>query len=286
MHYSTPEAHITVRKSRVKNYSGSCYLTPKTEFEIELYNPTTNKICAKISINGRSSNTALIIRPGERVFLERYLDEARRFKFDTYFVDGSSETKSAIRDNGGISVSFHREYIPIATPPIYNQTINFNNTGGYVPILRSVPNNYPIYGNGMDFNGQNPMFTQTSSSSDNVNYSDCSSKVSFSSSDNDSGITTDELKRNLIDEVNLRQKASDNSFARRVETGRVEKGSVSDQNFQMVNESYQVYAFHSITLKVLPISQEPEAVQYCSECGRRARQKENFCPKCGTRISS
>ena len=69
-----------------------------------------------------------------------------------------------------------------------------------------------------------------------------------------------------------------------LETGRVEKGSVSEQNFGHVSLELESWPFHTIALKLLPLSQRPsEAALYCCNCGRRARAKENFCPACGTK---
>jgi len=49
------------------------------EFEIELFNPKTNPVLAKISINGkRISERGIILNPGQRVFLERFLDSPEK----------------------------------------------------------------------------------------------------------------------------------------------------------------------------------------------------------------
>ena len=71
-------------KGRKSIKNGKVFLTDGDEFEIELFNPTQNKVLAKIELNGKSIGSGIILRPGERVFLERYLDEAKKFLFETY----------------------------------------------------------------------------------------------------------------------------------------------------------------------------------------------------------
>jgi len=72
-----PQAYISVRKSRLRTDDGIVYLEKDIEFEIELYNPTTGKIGAQITLDGKKQLATLILRPGEKIFLDRYLDDAR-----------------------------------------------------------------------------------------------------------------------------------------------------------------------------------------------------------------
>ena len=67
---SNPTAHVTKRKSRLKVYGGvNLYMNEGETFEIELYNPKTNSILAKIKLNGKYiSSTVIVIRQGKRVF--------------------------------------------------------------------------------------------------------------------------------------------------------------------------------------------------------------------------
>ncbi len=96
---SKPEAHITRSKEknrgRVKIYSqNTIYLEKEEEFEIEIFNPTQDSILAKIEINGTLiSNTGLVLKPAQRVFLERYFDVDRKFKFDVYEVENWEKLK-------------------------------------------------------------------------------------------------------------------------------------------------------------------------------------------------
>jgi hypothetical protein len=107
-----PSAFITVRKQRQKQNGINVYLHDRTEFEIELYNPTTDTILAKISLNGsRISNSGIVLKPGQRVFLERYLDEDRKFLFETYEVSNNKTNQRAIENNGLVIVEFFNKMV-------------------------------------------------------------------------------------------------------------------------------------------------------------------------------
>ena len=98
--YPTPSSYITKGKQRIKQFGSKVYLKDKDNFEIELFNPTTGTILAKIKLNGKyASNSGIVLRPGERVFLERYLDSNNKFEFSTYEVSKGVEAQNAIRNN-------------------------------------------------------------------------------------------------------------------------------------------------------------------------------------------
>jgi hypothetical protein len=109
---TVPTVYVTKGRQRVKQHDNYIvYLKNGDEFEIEIFNPTINKVLAKISLNGKSLGSGIVLRPGERVFLERYLDEAKKFLFETYEVEGNdSNVKEAIKMNGILSVEFYDEY--------------------------------------------------------------------------------------------------------------------------------------------------------------------------------
>jgi hypothetical protein len=109
-----PAAFITKGKQRVKQYSQSVYLHDGDEFEIELFNPAQKTVLAKIKINGNYlSSTGLILKPGQRVFLERFIDVDKKLIYSTYEVDGSNkEVLDAIASNGNVEVEFYNETLP------------------------------------------------------------------------------------------------------------------------------------------------------------------------------
>lgn len=116
-----PSAHIAVKRNRLKHYGTNVYLKDKTSFEIELNNPTQSKILAKIEMNGKLiSNSGIVLRPGERVFLERWIDENRQFLFETYEVQNSKNNKEAVEQNGEITILFYDETVIVNyNPPTY-----------------------------------------------------------------------------------------------------------------------------------------------------------------------
>ena len=125
------EAHIAINHSRLKSYDKNrYYLKDKTKFEIEVFNPHSVSALARIKMNGEYISTSgLILKPGQRVFLSRYLDTNNSFLFETYDVENNHEVLEAIANNGKIEVEFFLEqkYTPnlfggttwITTPNVY-----------------------------------------------------------------------------------------------------------------------------------------------------------------------
>lgn len=117
-----PTAKISKNKSLLQIYkthmcNNTVFLNDKAEYEIELFNPMTIRVLAKIKIDGKYiSNTGIVIRPGERVWLERFIDDNRKFKFSTYSVEDTEESRKAIQNNGNISVEFYYEKVNISRP--------------------------------------------------------------------------------------------------------------------------------------------------------------------------
>lgn len=248
---ATPEVHVAMHKSRVKSKDGTVYLSNSSEFELELYNPTQEKISAQISINGQSMSYDLVIRPAERIFLERSLDHDKKFKFETYTVGISKEDLTAIAKNGLVEVKFYREQAQVKKQPIRV----FPNSHDYLYDLNKFQNplNHNNFFYHQDLTGQAPQapFTYTTSTTTSCDYSA------------------------PINEIKLDS----------METGRIEKGSISNQSFLNSTDEFSSFPFHQVSIRIKPISQETPAPEYCS-CGRRARNKENFCPKCGTKLKS
>jgi hypothetical protein len=107
---SQAQAFITKRKQRLKQINRNIYLKDGDEYEIELFNPNPSYILAKIKIDGDYlSGGGIVLRPGERVFLERFLDSKNKFVFRTYNVDGEAEYVGALRNNGLVEIEFYLE---------------------------------------------------------------------------------------------------------------------------------------------------------------------------------
>ena len=108
---SNPTAHITKKKSRLKVYNGHVvFLNDKDNFEFEIHNPKNKTVLCKIKLNGEYISTGgIVLKPGQRVFLERFLDSNNKFEFSTYKVKDTSENRSAIDLNGNVLIEFYDE---------------------------------------------------------------------------------------------------------------------------------------------------------------------------------
>lgn len=145
--YDKPiETHVTVNKSKLKNYSDTFYMSGDTEFEFEFFNPNQVTYGIKIKINGNLiSNNMLVLYPGKRLSLDRYLDNNNKFKFTTYTVDNTEESKNAISKNGNIEFEFYREYIKPKQSIFVPKNINhiyFNNSLTSGNDLQMITSNY------------------------------------------------------------------------------------------------------------------------------------------------
>ena len=125
---NTNYAKIAKNKSLLKEYSTSessrtVYLNDGDEFQIQLFNPETTEIGAKIYIDNEPLSNIIILNPGERMWLERYTDKAKKFKFRVYTVDGDSkEVERAISHNGEIKIEFYRKQKPIEVHTYHSPT--------------------------------------------------------------------------------------------------------------------------------------------------------------------
>jgi len=249
---SKPTAHITKNKSRLKIYNGNTvFLNDKDNFEFEIHNPNQNSVLCKIKLNGKYVFTSgLIIRPGQRLFLERFLDSNNKFEFSTYEVKDTSSNRDAIDLNGDVSVEFYDEHIYYQYPHLsggnWNTGWSHINTGT------------PYYGD---------MTFTTSSSS--TYFSNTSSVVG---------------ETNTFEVPNIRSVKSKKS----IETGRVEKGEKSNQKFTSSNETFNSWMSHRLNFKILPLSNKNNTSEdikhYCTECGIKTKSKYKFCPSCGNKL--
>lgn len=253
-----PSAYIAVNKNRLKSYDGKVYLKDRQTFQIEVYNPTQKVLLAVFYINGTvMPGGGLILKPAERVFLDRYLTEKRKLMFNTYVASGTSEEVArAISNNGQIEVKFYEEYIelPYFNGPFnYTDTVNTVNTGNFY---------YDYFTPDCDYLG--------ATGSDNIN------TRSFSKS---------------ISQAQLGFCDTEMSSEIEQETGRIDKGGVSVQDFQYVDKVFSSIQFHNVSIQLLPVSQKCETATsirrrvYCTECGAKASKVgAKFCSECGTRL--
>lgn len=281
--YPTPTANLAINKSRLKVYGKKSevptyYLQKGQEFQIELFNPTKDTILAKISLNGKPiAQGGLVLKPAQRVFLDRYIDVARKFLFDTYEVANTAESRKAIEDNGDFRVEFYREYTPVQyNPPVWINTLN-QSRGVY-----GGSNIGTYYFNTGDLKGDlGNTLSLTSMSNDIVN---ASASANYNA-------TLDFMDQELLREVQPKKELKSRSFSKKaIETGRVEMGSKSDQTLTTVYMNWETSPFHTVMYKMLPESQkintvaDISVVRYCTNCGTKNKPTFKFCPTCGTRV--
>ncbi len=286
---TSPEAFLSIGKNRLKIYSGKdVFLKDGTEFSIELYNPTSQVVAAKIYINGNSISSSLfVIKPGERSYLERFLDDNKKFLFETYTVEDSNASKNAIANNGSVKVEFFKEKTSNPTYfgtsittvyPYYNYYNGLNQNNIFytnsVPLAGSINTNYSV--------GTFGTLTTTNVQSTSTNTVDWSCNVS----DPLSGTlhTVGPIGTNgLTGSVGIPDATPE------IETGRVEKGGDSDQSFSSYYGNFEHYSFASVEYKILPESAKPVEIknirQYCGGCGNRIKKvSHKFCSNCGTEL--
>lgn len=288
MYYQTktgmPCAYISKDRKRLKQFGQTVYLNNGDEFQLELFNPSSTTVLAKIKLDGSYiSGGGIVLKPGQRVFLERYLDDARKFKFETYEVDGTSnEVLDAISGNGDVVIDFFDEY----KQPVWNNPITYvgGSFGGPIHIYGSNTLN-TNYVNGMTTTTNGNVSFTSSSNTAGVNFNTASISNTFAGPNLRSA--TSRLKKskpNSRSEVTMDMLSMDS-----IETGRVEKGGSSDQSFQTVNKTFNHHTCASSVWKILPVSQKVYEKQdlkvYCTNCGKkRKKDSDKFCSSCGNKF--
>lgn len=260
-----PHTDISINRNRIKKHGGkTIYMANGTEFEIELDNNTQETWLAKIKLNDKPiSHSGLVLRPGEHHFIERFLDENRKFLFDTYEVGKGRE--KAIAKNGKLEVQFYRERkIP---------QISWIQTWIDNPFPRRRPRPNPFD------------FFITGGYTGSITY------------------TVGQIRQNLLNEFKGNTSGGDMNMniqcslgkspeptldANFMETGRVEMGDKSEQEFTSVDLDFESFCAHRVDYQIMPLSRKKfienkEIRQYCTGCGRRRKKSENFCSTDGVK---
>ena len=286
----TPCAYISKDRKRLKQFGQTVYLNNGDEFQLELFNPSSTTVLAKIKLDGSYiSGGGIVLKPGQRVFLERYLDDARKFKFETYEVDGTSnEVLDAISGNGDVVIDFFDEY----KQPVWNNPITYvgGSFGGPIHTYNSNP--FTLTGG---YVGNTTTTTSTNYSSTNtpgVSFNTTSISNTFAGP-NKRGILGPNKKgvlRSLKSKPNSRSEVTMDMLSMdSIETGRVEKGGSSDQSFKTVDKTFNHHTCATSIWKILPVSQKVYEKQdlkvYCSNCGKkRKKDSDKFCSSCGNKF--
>ena len=260
---TVPTLFVTKNKHRVKQYNDVIYLKDGDEFELELFNPTSKKVLAKIKLNDQDLGSGIVLRPGERVFLERYINEARKFIFETYDVDKSDQNvQRAIQGNGKVEVDFYQEDVNPGNIIYGNNTYTYPNP----PYWTNEPSFY--YGTS--------------------DVTICGGQSTFTTSNS----------MNLGSDLNIGNasggtKSMDHSLvqcsANIQETGRVEKGDHSGQQLEYDSTKFHSWPSWSSKWTILPKSQKAfvkeELKVFCTCCGaQRKKHSHKFCPNCGDKF--
>lgn len=230
---------------------GKVYLSDKSEFEIELFNPLKDCVLADIKLNGKSiSKTGLILKPGQRFYLDCFIDDKKKFVFNTYNVDNTDEVKSAIEKNGLLEVFFYKESVLNLDQLNRTGTIHIHNHNDYFyPWGRTyyyggVTNNTTLCGSNTITSNANLGSYTTNCVNTNVNYSTGVNTVFTSSCDS-----------NMMNISSAGGGAAPKSLS--IETGRIEKGDASDQKFKSVEMDFEKYYITSTIIQLLPDSRKP-----------------------------
>lgn len=295
---SAPCAKILVKNDKtnaldeMKIYNdGIIYLKSGSEFVIKIYNPTQFKIGAQIIINGNESKSLIVLNPAEDIKLKRFIDDNKKMIFETYKYDASNKgAEQAVQNNGTITVKFFKEQITrvgLWNCGYSNGTFNLKNSGTSNGVF------YPNTLSGITYTDSNIIGTNCTYTS---NICDTGSNVLGGSfgGNNESPIfgnssivgstfsssTTNTVTFDSLLSTDSNTKSNENIK----ETGRVEKGGKSSQEFKTVNIDFETTPFHKVEYKLKPNSEKQEGIRlYCTECGRKIKEKFNFCPTCGTK---
>jgi len=270
-------------KGRKSIKSGKVFLEDKEEFEIEIFNPLTVSVLADIKLNGQSiSKTGLVVKPGQRVYLDCFIDDKKKFIFSTYQIDGSEESLDATQNNGLLEVFFYKEdiitldnwknkmdkviierYYPVYYPNTY-PTYPWNNiycggsfgtgttnlTNGIIdPVY--YPNTYPTYPWNNIYCGGSFGTGTTNLTNGIIGTTTTTTNAYYSSNNN--------VNCSYTSNVDLSN--SNMTSINSIETGRVEKGEVSKQKFTEIEMDFEKNYISSTIIQILPESRKPVEIK-------------------------
>ena len=237
-------------KGRKSIKNGRVFLKDGDGFEIELFNPLTSSVLAEIKLNGESiSKTGLVVKPGQRVYLDCFIDSRKKFIFSTYEIDGNHESLDATAKNGMLEVFFYKE----ETITLDNWKSKFDKIiierhhhygYQYNTYWRNTPNynQFTVYSAGTTLGG-----------SLNVTTTNGTNSLSIGASNSFYNSTPNNFHVNGT----LNNTAAINTM----ETGRIEKGENSSQSFTEVDMDFENHYIASTVIQILPESRKPAEVK-------------------------
>ena len=241
-----PEAFLTIHRNRLKIYQGeNLYLENGQEFAVELDNRTSQTWLAKIKLNGEwTDESGLILRPGEHYYLDTPNLSGGNKKRFKFETYDIPKSRGDLVQDNGIVEIF-----------FYAKEEPFHYVTTWISGGRYYDGTY--YSNTIcDSHQSGDSITLTSNC--NVGLGDPNPQA----------------------QLNVNKNTE--------ETGRVELGSHSNQNFQEMNMNFSSFYTYETKYHILPVSKKNirphEIKNYCTDCGRRRRKNDKFCPSCGNQF--
>jgi hypothetical protein len=235
-------------KGRKSIKSGNIYLQNNEEFQIEIFNPLKECVLADIRLNNQSiSKTGLVIKPGQRVYLDCFVDDRKKFIFQTYEIEVTDESQEAIQNNGLMEVFFYKE-----------EAVSLKN---WSEKLREVVvrEYYPIYVDRYPYYRPYPVWYGNYYGTINIG-----TTGTYNSTNLTNGVLNSSYTSNFdLSNLNVSNCFSSNSMpiSNSLETGRIEKGEKSAQQFSEVDMDFEKNYIHHIVYQLLPESRKPIEVE-------------------------
>lgn len=272
-----PACEILVNNQKRKLYGkkqNKVYLHNGDNFQLKLFNPLQERIGIQLNMNGtKVDNDLLILNPGQETTIERFIGTNRKLTFSAYDIDTTNMSESKIKDaqkaiekNGVLEIIFWNE--KKIQPFVYTTTtttIPYYLDPNWITYNGALTNSTPLYGYsgstgtmgmaGMSGTSGHPVGTNSTVNINvNLNESKLTKRVK-SSSETDQSIeyfsdtfdyAPQEKYRGIVDKIE----------PKKIETGRIEKGNVSNQYFKPI--SFETgEPFYQIKFKLLPFSLKP-----------------------------
>lgn len=241
------------------------YLQDQEEFEIELYNPTKDNVLAVIHLDGKPiSKSGILIRKGQRAYLDCFIDDGKKFIFETYDVENTNEVNEAIATNGNLEVFFYKEEIAekYDLPKIIERHYHHYRDYYWQPYRKWWE---PYYYTNGTINITNSD-TTTNLNLNDITFGGTTTNANFTYDSNNATFTTtgsvdlsnalNDIK-SLSDNIKVSASNTVNNLKSKIETGQVGKGSKSDQKFKKVNMDFSNSTLCEIRFKLLPESRKP-----------------------------
>lgn len=245
-------------KGRRKIYNDNkIYLKNGEEFEIELYNPTQKNVLALISLDGKPiSKSGLVVKSGERFYLDCFLDDLKKFRFETYNVEDSLEVQDAISKNGELEVFFYNEEIAdrldLSKLPGNNTEIHHHHHHNYYQGNRWYPNYYETF-----WCGTTTGTTTGAIGVSSNNISALGNSTTGTSLINDGAYSltsgTSTVGGALSSNLNINNLKSTD-----IETGQIARAEDSNQKFKEIEMDFEENHISDISYKLLPESRMPK----------------------------